>query len=114
MYIIKGESTEITTYDEDGYVIGERISVRRPRTLFFDEMSATVGYFTSDATEYAVGKRVKYLDERPNYGHFLVDKKVRTRAGISLDFTSVGRCAHVAERRERQRERAARGGLDSF
>ena len=47
MYIIKGESTEITTYDEDGYVIGERVSVRRPRHLFFDEMSATVGYFTS-------------------------------------------------------------------
>jgi hypothetical protein len=90
MYILKGESTEITTYDDDGYVIGQRISVRRPRNLFFDEMSATVGYFTSDPVEYRVSKRVKYLDERPNYGHYLVDKKVGTRAGISLDFTSVG------------------------
>jgi hypothetical protein len=90
MFIIKGESTEITTYDEDGYVIGERVSVRRPRDVFFDEISATVGYFTSDATEYGVSKRVKYLDERPNYGHFLVDKRVGARAGISLDFTSVG------------------------
>lgn len=89
LFIIKGESTEITTYDEDGYVLGERISVRRPKTLFFDEMSATVGYFTSDALEYGVSKRVKYLDERPNYGHFLVDKKVGSRAGVSLDFTSV-------------------------
>ena len=89
MYILKGESTEITTYDDDGYVIGQRGSVRRPRNLFFDEMSATVGYFTSDAAEYGVSKRVKYLDERPNYGHYLVDKKVGTRAGFSLDFTSV-------------------------
>ena len=31
LYILKGESSEITTYDEDGYVIGERVSVRRPR-----------------------------------------------------------------------------------
>lgn len=89
MYIIKGESTEITTYDEDGYVIGQRVSVRRPRELFFDEISATVGYFTSDPAEFGVSKRVKYLDERPNYGHFLVDRKIGKRAGVSLDFTSL-------------------------
>lgn len=89
MYILKGESTEITTYDDDGYVIGQRISVRRPREWFFDEMSATVGYFTSDPAEFGVSKRVKYLDERPNYGHFLVDKKLGARAGVSADFTSV-------------------------
>jgi hypothetical protein len=89
LFIIKGESTEITTYDDDGYVIGQRLSVRRPRDMFFDEMSATVGYFTSDPTEIGVSKRVKYLDERPNYGHFLVDKKAGTRAGVSVDFTSV-------------------------
>ena len=90
LFIIKGESTEITTYDEDGYVIGERVSVRRPGHFFFDEMSATVGYFSADPAEYAVNKRVKYLDERPNYGHFLVDKKIAQRAGVSVDFTSVG------------------------
>ena len=89
MYIVKGESTEITTYDDDGYVIGERVSLRRPRQLFFDEMSATVGYFSSAAEELGVSKRVKYLDDRPNYGHFLVDKKIGTRAGVSADFTSV-------------------------
>jgi hypothetical protein len=89
MYIIKGESTEITTYDEDGYVIGERLSIRRPRDFFFDEVSATVGYLTADPAEYSVGKRFKYLDERPNYGHFLVDKKLGARARTSLDFTSV-------------------------
>jgi hypothetical protein len=89
MYIVKGESTEITTYDEDGYVIGERVSVRRPRELFFDDISATVGYFTSDPAEYGVSKRVKYLDERPNYKHFLVDKKIGARGAVSADFTSV-------------------------
>lgn len=90
MFILKGESTEITTYDEDGYVIGQRVSVRRPREMFFDEMSATVGYLSSDPAEYGVSKRIKYLNDRPNYGHFLVDKKIGERAGVSADFTSVG------------------------
>jgi hypothetical protein len=90
LFILKGESTEITTYDEDGYVIGERLSIRRPKDYFFDEMSATVGYLTSDAAEYGVSRRVKYLDDRPNYGHFLVDKKFAPRAGVSVDFTSAG------------------------
>ena len=89
MYIIKGESTEITTYDEDGYVIGERVSVRRPRQLFFDEMSATVGYFSSAPAELGVSKRVKYLNDHPNYEHYLVDKKIGPRGGVSADFTSV-------------------------
>ena len=90
LFIIKGESTEITTYDEDGYVIGQRVSVRRPQTLFFEEVSATVGYLTGDPAEYGVSKRVKYLNDRPNYFHYLVDKKIGTRAGISVDYTSVG------------------------
>jgi hypothetical protein len=89
MYVLKGESTEITTYDDDGYVIGERVSVRRPRQLFFDEMSATVGYLLSTPAELGFSRRLKYLNDRPNYGHFLVDKKIGTRAGISADFTSI-------------------------
>jgi hypothetical protein len=88
LYIIKGESSEVTTYDEDGYVTGERVSVRRRHDLFFDEMSATVGYLSSNPAEFGVSKRAKHLDDRPNYWHFLVDKKAGTRAGISADFTS--------------------------
>ena len=43
-YILKGESSELTTYDEDGYVIGQRVSVKRPKQFYLDEISATVGY----------------------------------------------------------------------
>ena len=35
---IRGESTEITSYDNDAYLVGERVSVRRPREWFFDEI----------------------------------------------------------------------------
>jgi len=88
LYIVRGESTELTTYDEDGYVIGERISLRRPKQLFFDEISATVGYLTSNAREIAFSKRVKYLNDTPNYRHFLADKKISSRVAASTDFTN--------------------------
>lgn len=90
LYIIKGESSEVTTYDDDGYVTGGRLSLRRPRDLFLDEISVTMGYFTADAREFGISRRVKYLDYTPNYRHVLVDKKIGARAGISTDFTSVG------------------------
>jgi hypothetical protein len=87
LYIIRGESTELTTYDEDGYVIGQRVSLRRPRELYLDEISATVGYLAPDPREIPISKRTKYLNDTPNYRHFLVDKKFGKRAGVSTDFT---------------------------
>ena len=88
LYIIKGESTELTTYDEDGYVVGERISVRRPTQLYFDEISVTIGYLAPEPREIPISKRTKYLNDTPNYRHFLIDKKFGKRAGVSTDFTS--------------------------
>ena len=88
LYLIRGESTEITTYDEDGYIVGERVSIRRPADLYLDEISVTVGYLTSDPTEIPISKRTKYLNDAPNYRHFLIDKKFGKRAGISTDFTT--------------------------
>jgi hypothetical protein len=87
LYIIKGESTELTTYDEDGYVIGQRISVKRSKQLYLDEISATVGYLAADPREIPISRRTKYLNDTPNYRHFLVDKKFGTRVGVSTDFT---------------------------
>jgi hypothetical protein len=87
LYIVKGESTEITSYDDDGYVMGERFSVRRPKDAFFDEISFTNAYLTSDSSRIAVNKRFSHIDE-PNYRQFLLDKKIGKRVGISGDFTS--------------------------
>ena len=55
-YILRGESTELTTYDEDGYVIGQRVSIRRPRDLYLDEISATVGYLAADPREIPISR----------------------------------------------------------
>lgn len=87
LYLIRGESTEITTYDEDGYVVGQRLTVRRPERLYLDELSATVAYLTPEPREIPISKRTKYLNDTPNYRHFLADKKFGRRAGVSLDYT---------------------------
>jgi hypothetical protein len=86
-YVLKGESSELTTYDDDGYVIGQRVSVKRPKQFYLDEISATVGYLAADAREIPVSRRTKYLNDTPNYRHLLVDKKFGKRAGWSTDFT---------------------------
>jgi hypothetical protein len=88
LYIVKGESTELTTYDEDGYVTGARVTVRRPKALFFDEISVTNAYFVGGTgpTNVPISKRLPHIDE-PNYQHYLIDKKLGTRAAVSADYT---------------------------
>lgn len=88
LYIDKGESTEITTYDEDGFITGERLSVRRPKELFFDEIAVTSAYFVGGTgpANLPISKRLPHIDE-PNYQHYLVDKKIGKRAAVSTDYT---------------------------
>ena len=44
IYVVRGEGTEITTYDNDCYLTGQRVTVKRPKQLWFDEISATQAY----------------------------------------------------------------------
>ena len=87
LYILRGESTELTTYDEDGHIMGGRITIRRPKDLYFDEVSVTNAYLDPDPARIGVSHRFRYFDE-PNYRHFLVDKQFGQRAGASTDFTT--------------------------
>jgi hypothetical protein len=41
LYLNRGEADEWLTYDEDGYVAGGRVSVRRPEELYLDEITVT-------------------------------------------------------------------------
>ncbi len=41
---VRGESTEITTFDNDAYLMGERVTVKRPKDLYFDEIGFTSAY----------------------------------------------------------------------
>jgi len=87
VYVVRGEATEITTYDNDFYLTGQRVAVKRPKQLWFDEISATQAYL-GDPKVPSVFDRVHRLDE-PNYYQFLVGKKVGKRVGVSADYTAV-------------------------
>ena len=83
--LVRGESTEITSYDNDGYVVGSRLSLRRSARVFFDELSMTAGY-VGDAATPSVFRRFDRMD-RLDYYHMLVAKKVGARVALSADYT---------------------------
>jgi hypothetical protein len=86
IYVIRGESTEYTSYDEDGYVVGGRFSIRRPKSLYFDEVSVTRGTI-SQTTVPNLWKRWEDADD-PNYTQVLVDKRFSPLLSASLDYTN--------------------------
>jgi WD40 repeat protein/uncharacterized caspase-like protein len=85
LYFNRGESTEITTYDNDGFLMGERVVVQRPHNFFFDEISATYA-FLGDLTKANINQRWHGLKES-NYHQFLVSKRIGERAVVSTDYT---------------------------
>lgn len=83
--INRGAASEITTYDNDGYIDGGRILVKRPKSLFFDEASITYAYFGDLYTPnfLARGERLT----QSNYHQFLLRKRVSSRVDASVDYT---------------------------
>jgi hypothetical protein len=83
--VTNGENTEIIGYDNDVYLTGERVVVRQPKHLYFDEIGVTYAYI-GDFTRPSVFKRFKHLD-KSNYHQFLVRKQVNKRVSFSADYT---------------------------
>ena len=87
LYINHGESTEITSYDDDGYVMGERVTLRRPAQAYFDEISLTRAALGSPSMP-GVFRRLHLLD-RQNYWQAAVVKHVGSAISASADVTDV-------------------------
>lgn len=85
---LRGQNTEITSYNNDGYLTGQRLILRRPKDLFFDEIGITYAYF-GDLNLPNINKRYHRL-QQSNYHQFLVSKNIGKRAAISADYTFVG------------------------
>lgn len=83
--ILRGESTEITTYDNDAYLVGERVILRRPKKLFFDEIAVTYAYL-GDLNLPNLNKRYHRL-KQSNYHQFVVSKKLGKQVAVSADYT---------------------------
>lgn len=85
LYVARGEGTEITTYDNDAYLMGERLILKRPKELFFDEISVTYAYL-GDLNTPNINKRFHRL-QQSNYHQFLVSKNLGKRATVSGDYS---------------------------
>jgi hypothetical protein len=84
LYVSRGESTEITTYDNDAYIVGERLILRHPNRLFFDEISVTYAYL-GDLDTSNLNKRLHRV-KQANYHQWLVSKNVGGRAALSAEY----------------------------
>jgi hypothetical protein len=85
--LAKTENTEITAFDNDGYMVGERVSVKRPKELYLDEITLTAGYF-GDLTTPNVFRRLDRLDDH-DFTQVVVAKKLGARVTGSADWAKV-------------------------
>jgi hypothetical protein len=63
----------------------ERLQIRSPKMLYFDEISVTNGY-VGDLNRPNIFRRLKHLN-RSNYHQFLFRKQVTKQVGFSADYT---------------------------
>lgn len=85
--VLRGEHTEITTFDNDNYLIAGRVSVKRPKTLWLDELSVTAGYL-GDLTSPNVFRRFDRWDEH-NYTQVMTAKKFGKHVSVTADWTDL-------------------------
>jgi hypothetical protein len=84
LYVNRGEADEFLTYDDDGYLVGERATVRRPRELWLDEITVTRAAIGPASTPN-LGKRWDGLSH-PNYTQILGAKRVTPHLAASLEY----------------------------
>lgn len=84
LYPLRGENTEITSYDNDAYIVGERVSVRRGAGKL-SQIATTVGHI-GDYRTPNVFRRLDSLADI-NYGQLLVAARLHERLSLSADYT---------------------------
>ncbi len=93
--IDRGYGSEITTYDEDGYIDGERISLKDPKHLYFDQVSFTYAYL-GDLFQANFFERTGRMTQG-NYRQYMVRKSFGRRVDASADFTDTRNTQTVRE-----------------
>ena len=81
--IVRGETSEIISYDNDGYLMGQRLTLSPGRVV--DDLTITAGYL-GDFRSPSVTDRWHRLSE-VNYGQVLVKKQLTDRLTATADFT---------------------------
>lgn len=86
LYVTRGEMTEFASYDDDGYVVGERVSVRRPDRLYLDEVSVSHGMIGPSNTPNLLKRWNGF--SHANYDQVLVSKRVIPSVTASFDYST--------------------------
>jgi hypothetical protein len=84
LYFDRGQSTEVTSYDYDGYLVGERIILNRPRKFYFDEIFTTYGYLGDFSRPNVIGRFHRL--SQSNYHEFGVSKRIGERIRTSASY----------------------------
>jgi hypothetical protein len=84
LHMVRGESSEITTYDNDAYIVGQRVTARRAAGAVA-QVSATVGHIGDYRTPNAFERLDSIWDV--NYGQVLVGARLGALTNVSADYT---------------------------
>ena len=87
LYPTRGQSTEITTYDNDSYVTAGRVHLRRPGELFFDDIIISVGYVGYLDKAFVMDRSGAF--SRQNYWRVLASKQVLAGLTVSTDYAVI-------------------------
>ena len=86
IYVRRGEDDDITTYDDDGYVVGERVTISRPKQVFLDDITFTRGAL-GPFNEPNLWNRWQDWSH-PNYAQALIIKRFTKHLAGSLDYST--------------------------
>jgi hypothetical protein len=87
LYINHGENSEITSYDDDGYVTGERVTIGKPARIYFDEVSFTRAALDPASTPGVI-RRMRLLGHQ-HYWQAQAIKRFNPIVSASADYTDV-------------------------
>lgn len=81
---LRGLATEVTSFDADGYLMGQRVRVRRKERFFFDEISFANGHLGRLNRASVLPRLGSFA--RSNYRQVLVTKALREGIRASAEY----------------------------
>jgi len=81
----RGYSSEITSFDDDGWVSGERFRIKDPKHLFFNEIGFTNAYFGNISTPNFFDRGSDLTSS--NYRQIFGKKQLNKYLAFSVDYT---------------------------
>ena len=94
----RGLSSEITTFDDDGYLMGERLRLKDPHHLFFDQITLTSAYFGFFTQPNLFARGGGFT--KSNYRQIAAKKQLSKRVGVSGEYNWISNNACTSTTRE--------------